>query len=236
MSTELDAAREVCWALRRYAESRVGPIDDIPDNIWGPFCAFTEGRYPVTEAGQGLPADVPSPGEMLTLWNQAILQKDECLDALNKANDAAEALRVEVERLISDRVNQDLLDERNELLREVEQLRAWKESALAVEREWDEQAIAKMLGGQLGRSCRKIISEKVPELVKRVEAMRWLPVETHEPVGEEVLCWDGTEVSTYFPETGPAPHAGRERAKYLGITHWMPMPPPPPAECSPGQA
>lgn len=52
---------------------------------------------------------------------------------------------------------------------ENEQLRQWKESALAVEREWDSQTIAKMLGAKLGESCRKVIGEKVPVLIADLE-------------------------------------------------------------------
>jgi len=55
---------------------------------------------------------------------------------------------------------------------ELAELRAWKESALAVEREWDAQAIAKLLGGRLGRSCRAIIAEQVPKLVAENAALR----------------------------------------------------------------
>lgn len=44
-------------------------------------------------------------------------------------------------------------------------LQDWKESMLAVEREWDEQRIAKLLGARPGQSCRKIINERVPVLI-----------------------------------------------------------------------
>lgn len=51
-------------------------------------------------------------------------------------------------------------------------LRAWKESALAVEREWDCQKIAKLLGARLGYSCRKKIMRKAPQLVEELAAWR----------------------------------------------------------------
>jgi hypothetical protein len=51
-----------------------------------------------------------------------------------------------------------------------ESLKAWKESAIEVEREWDAQAIATMLGGRLGDSCRRVVAEKVPQLIARVES------------------------------------------------------------------
>lgn len=52
------------------------------------------------------------------------------------------------------------------------ELRAWKESALAVEREWDAQAIAKLLGAKLGQSCRAVIADKVPKLAADLAAAR----------------------------------------------------------------
>lgn len=52
------------------------------------------------------------------------------------------------------------------------ELKAWKESALILNAELDEQALAKMLGGKLGRSCRKIIAEEVPKLVEENATLR----------------------------------------------------------------
>ena len=54
-----------------------------------------------------------------------------------------------------------------EVRAENERLRAWQESAMAVEAEWDAQAIAKMLGARPGQSCRQVVAEKVPQLVVR---------------------------------------------------------------------
>lgn len=51
-------------------------------------------------------------------------------------------------------------------------LLAWRESALAVEAEWDAQKVAAMLGGHLGESCRKVVAEKVPELIAERDALR----------------------------------------------------------------
>lgn len=56
--------------------------------------------------------------------------------------------------------------------KELAELRAWKESALAVEREWDAQALATMLGAKLGQSCRKAIAEKVPALLSELAQLR----------------------------------------------------------------
>jgi len=51
-----------------------------------------------------------------------------------------------------------------------EKAEAWKAEAMAVEAEWDAQAIAKMLGGRLGASCRAVIAEKVPQLISDRDA------------------------------------------------------------------
>lgn len=44
-------------------------------------------------------------------------------------------------------------------------LQGWKDSMMALEREWDQQHIAKLLGAKLGQSCRKVVNERVPVLV-----------------------------------------------------------------------
>jgi hypothetical protein len=58
--------------------------------------------------------------------------------------------------------------ETDKLKIKVEKLEVWKKQALLVENEWDPQALAKMLGGQLGQSCRKIIQKEVPRLIGHV--------------------------------------------------------------------
>jgi hypothetical protein len=47
----------------------------------------------------------------------------------------------------------------------LEYLRDWKAQQMQVESQWDEQQIAKLLGAKPGQSCRKVIQEKVPQLV-----------------------------------------------------------------------
>jgi hypothetical protein len=54
---------------------------------------------------------------------------------------------------------------------EIEELRAWKESALAVEREWDCQEIARELRIPLGQSIRKGILPAIREL--KIERDAW---------------------------------------------------------------
>lgn len=62
-------------------------------------------------------------------------------------------------------------NERDQLAKRVRELEAWKESALAVEREWDPNKLATMLGGQLGESQRAVIHREVPKLVERVKRL-----------------------------------------------------------------
>ena len=65
-----------------------------------------------------------------------------------------------------------LLEQNEALAKENAELKAWKESALSLNAEMDEQYLAKMLGGELGKSCRKIIAEKVPMLVEENAALK----------------------------------------------------------------
>ena len=58
--------------------------------------------------------------------------------------------------------------------------------------------------------------------------VRWIPIEERLPEGQEVLYWDGEEVSTFFPATGEeTKNQAAARCANFGITHWMPMPIPP---------
>ena len=53
----------------------------------------------------------------------------------------------------------------------IKRLEDWKEWALAVEREWNANAIATMLGGQPGDSQRKVIQREVPKLLERIKRL-----------------------------------------------------------------
>jgi hypothetical protein len=53
----------------------------------------------------------------------------------------------------------------------IKRLENWKESALEVEREWNANAIATMLGGKLGESQRKVIQREVPLLLDRIKRL-----------------------------------------------------------------
>ena len=67
---------------------------------------------------------------------------------------------------------QQLLDEQNLRLQErIKRLEDWKDSAMAVEREWDANAISTMLGGQLGESQRVVIMREVPRLLERIKRL-----------------------------------------------------------------
>ena len=61
--------------------------------------------------------------------------------------------------------------QRDQLAERVRELEAWKESAMAVERDWDPNQLATMLGGQLGEPQRAVIQWKVPVLVQRVKRL-----------------------------------------------------------------
>ena len=67
---------------------------------------------------------------------------------------------------------QQLLDEENLMLKErIKRLEDWKQSALAVESEWDANAVATMLGAKLGESQRKVIQREVPLLFERIKRL-----------------------------------------------------------------
>ena len=58
-----------------------------------------------------------------------------------------------------------------ELQDQIERLEDWKQSALAVEREWNANAIATMLGGKLGESKREVIQREVPKLLDHIKRL-----------------------------------------------------------------
>ena len=84
--------------------------------------------------------------------------------------------------VFDDRVSVQLA---RQLEREVNALKAWKESALAVSAELDAQRIAKLLGARLGESCCKVINDKVPELVAERDRLFRALYECYQATGEE---------------------------------------------------
>jgi hypothetical protein len=54
---------------------------------------------------------------------------------------------------------------------------------MAVEREWDANAISTMLGGQLGESQRVVIMREVPRLLERIKRLEAAGDEVEERLG-----------------------------------------------------
>jgi hypothetical protein len=68
-------------------------------------------------------------------------------------------------------INLKVSQERDDLNFRIKRLDEWKESALEVEREWDANAVATMLGAKLGESQRKVIQREVPLLLDRIKRL-----------------------------------------------------------------
>lgn len=98
------------------------------------------------------------------------------------------------------------------LQRENAALRAWKESALAVEREWDAQVTAKILGARLGESCRRAIAREVPKLVVENAALR-ADKERLDWLESLHSLWEGTEKTGPVFLTRAAIDAARKEAR-----------------------
>ena len=75
----------------------------------------------------------------------------------------------EANKKVSD--TQDIERELKAANERIKMLEDWKESALAVEREWDANAVATMIGGKLGESHRKVIQREVPKLLTRIKRL-----------------------------------------------------------------
>ncbi len=81
------------------------------------------------------------------------------------------SLREEFRELLgTDEIEQGVVVVRG-LQDRIKRLEEWKESALAVEREWDANAIATLLGAKLGESQRKVIQREVPLLLERIKRL-----------------------------------------------------------------
>lgn len=80
---------------------------------------------------------------------------------------------------------------------DIKQLQDWKESALAVEREWNANAISTMLGGKPGESQREVIQREVPKLLARTKRL--------EEAGDKLLTvMRGEEAAAYCEWIGLA--------------------------------
>lgn len=99
-----------------------------------------------------------------------------CGDNLAEAQEATSLMNFTVRRL--EQRLKDAVCEVDEYRRaivnleaKIQQLEDWKESALAVEREWNANALATMLGGQPGESQREVIQREVPKLLARIKRL-----------------------------------------------------------------
>ena len=106
---------------------------------------------------------------------------------MRKATDTAEHANcgecaknlAEEESAMADGIANDLGKQLEEVIaklgeaeRERDECRDWKAQQMAVESQWDCQAIAKMLGAQLGESCRVVIAREVPKLIAERDTMK----------------------------------------------------------------
>lgn len=89
----------------------------------------------------------------------------ECAKMERELNAAHESLSFAREVHIQKQI---ALDKANHRIKRLEQ---WKESALEIERGWDANSIAKMLGGRLGECTRKIIQREVPLLLDHIKRL-----------------------------------------------------------------
>ena len=84
------------------------------------------------------------------------------------------------------------------------ELEKWKDEALAVEAEWDPNALAAMLGAKVGQSQRKVIATEVPKLLKQVESLKWAGQELWKKASPFVFYYvineEGEEVPIYTVE------------------------------------
>ena len=90
-------------------------------------------------------------------------------------------------------------NQRDQLAERVRELEAWKESAIAVERELDPNQLAAMLGGQPGESQRAVIQREVPRLVERVKRLEEIGDKMAAHIDGEARLW-GLESSEFGDE------------------------------------
>ena len=118
---------------------------------------------------------------------------EEAADGLKyaiRAQEEAEKLEQEVQALRTDNAA---------LIEKVRELEAWKESAMAVEREWDPNQLAAMLGGKTGQSQRAVIQRNVPVLVQRVKRLEEIGDKMAAHIDGEARLW-GLESSEFGDE------------------------------------
>jgi len=96
-------------------------------------------------------------------WNEKL---DEIIDRLTEKIILLNEIRHEAG--VQDANLREKLSAANERIKRLED---WKQSALEIEREWDANAVATMLGAKLGESQRKVIQREVPLLLERIKRL-----------------------------------------------------------------
>lgn len=163
---------------------------------------------------------------MLDHWPALIAMREE-LERLRKSDASNEAQLVAISQFFGGKDARNVTQgdrsiaglvaqECGKLEAELAAAKQWKEEALAVEREWDEQAIAKLLGAKFGESCRKTISERVPQLVKDLAAAKADAMELHE-LHSALTAYGvpGTEDDHPSNRIGPWIEAAKQEIKRL---------------------
>ena len=120
-------------------------------------------------------SDTPRTDAACNIYDLQIVAED-IERELNAANERIKRLEESSQQLKSlnnkiCEINLKVSQERDDLNVRIKRLDEWKESALEVEREWDANAVATMLGAKLGESQRKVIQREVPLLLDRIKRL-----------------------------------------------------------------
>ncbi len=104
--------------------------------------------------------------ELNAIQSQEIIALKERIKRLEEASQQLKSLNNKICE-----INLKVSQERDDLNVRIKRLEDWKQSALEVEREWDANAVATMLGAKLGESQRKVIQREVPLLLERIKRL-----------------------------------------------------------------
>jgi chromosome segregation ATPase len=129
---------------------------------------------------------------MNRIWKQRddlVKENQRLEDRIKRLEEASQQLK-SLNNKICD-INLKVSQERDDLNVRIKRLDEWKESALEVEREWDANAVATMLGAKLGESQRKVIQREVPLLLERIKRL--------DEAGDAMRIWI-TVIRGYLPE------------------------------------
>lgn len=115
-----------------------------------------------------------------TCWSRQVFLLRQELEAANGGGLFAQLSKALVRRIMEADANcdppTDVALRLESIIRERDYLRAWKDSQMSVEREWDVQALAKLCGANPGESCRVAIDRFVRGAVTALEkigSIRW---------------------------------------------------------------